>query len=289
MIFKLRPILKHRVWGGSRLPKIYNIKTTDSIGEAWILSCINNENNFVNTKKTLKDLFLENKDIVAKGWKGNFPILIKLIDAKTDLSIQVHPKAKTEFWHILNKNKSRLYMGFNKNTSSKQVKESLKDSSVCDLLNDVEVTNNCSYLIKPGTVHAIRKNTFLIEIQQSADVTYRMYDYDRIDSDGKKRPLHIKESLACLNYKKLDVKQHKTTTCLVSCPFFKVYKYKINKTKNFNATSKSFNSIVVLSGKGQIISKDKTINIKEYDSLFIPASSGKYTIKGNLSVVLTTL
>lgn len=289
MICKLQPILKHRLWGGKFLPKIFNVNTNDTIGEAWILSCIGDDNNYVGANITLLDLFKADPDMVAKGYRGAFPLLIKLIDAQDDLSIQVHPKAKTEFWHILNKEPSKLFMGLNQDCDKTKLEQTLKTGDVTKLLNNISVTNGDSYLINPGTIHAIGKKTFLIEIQQSADVTYRLYDYNRADSNGKKRDLHIDQALACINYKKLDIKNNKKKEHLISCPYFNVYKHQISDYIELNATEKSFNSITILDGSGTIEIEGKKIAFKPYETFFISAGSGKYKITGKATIILATL
>lgn len=289
MIYKLQPILKHRLWGGNLLPKIYDVKTNDTIGEAWILSCIADDNSPLENQQTLLDLFKANPNIVAEGYQGLFPLLIKLIDAQDDLSIQVHPSIKTEFWHILNKTPSKLYLGLNKNSNKDEVKQALENSQITSLLNHVDVSENDSYLINPGTIHAIGKGTFLIEIQQSADTTFRLFDFNRIEKDGKPRELHINQALNCINYNQLPIEKHEQSDHLVSCPFFNVYKYKINDKITLKATKKSFNAIVILDGKGQIKDSNQTIDFKAYDTFFIPASSGQYEVSGNATFVLVTL
>lgn len=289
MIYKLKPILKQRLWGGKFLPKIYGQNTNEKIGEAWILSCLGNDNCFVNKTETLLDLFKANPNIVAKGYSGSFPLLVKLIDAQDDLSIQVHPNIKTEFWHILNKKPSKLYMGFKQNTTKAQVQKSLMDSKVTTLLNHVDVVNGDSYLINPGTIHAIGKKTFLIEIQQSADITYRLYDFNRVDVNGKPRQLHIKEALKCINYSQLSVAKKQTTEQLVACPYFHVYKYGLKDSLEFNADNNSFQSIVILDGKGSIKSNKQKLAFKPYDTFFIPAGSGQYKLTGKGTIIRITL
>ena len=288
MIYQLSPLFTYNLWGGNKLSKIYNKKSTQ-YGEAWILSCLKDMNSPVSKSKTLKDLFLENKNIVKKGYKGDFPLLIKLIDADDDLSIQVHPNAKTEFWHVLNKNNSHLYMGFKKNTSRPQIEKILKSGDITKTLNHVLVKEGSSFLIKPGTIHAIGKHTFLIEIQRSADVTYRLYDFNRVDKHGKKRELHIAQALKVINYKKLPIKKRKPNKVLVKCPYFTVYQEMVKKSKAFTADDKSFHSLTVLSGKGMIINKKQTIKLKPFDTIFVPASEGKYLVKGNLKLIRVTL
>ena len=289
MIYKLKPILKQRLWGGNLLPQIYGFNTNDKIGEAWILSCIGQNNSQLENGKTLLDLFNENPNIVAEGFKGQFPLLIKLIDAQDDLSIQVHPSIKTEFWHILNQTPSKLYLGFNQNVNKDQVKQVLESGQITSLLNNIDVVANDSYLIEPGTIHAIGKKTFLIEIQQSADTTYRLFDFNRVDQNGKPRELHISQALDCINYNQLKIEKHQQNDHLISCPFFNVYKHKITEKMSLNATKKSFNAVVILDGNGQLKTNQQTIDFKAYDTFFIPADSGTYEVVGNATIILVTL
>lgn len=289
MIYKLQPILKHRLWGGNNLAKIYHKATDDKIGEAWILSCINDDNSPINNRQTLLTLFKRNPNIVAKGYRGAFPLLIKLIDAQDDLSIQVHPSIKTEFWHILNSLPSKLYMGLNQDSDKKQIENLLKKSQITTTLNHVDVKAGDSYLINPGTIHAIGKKTFLIEIQQSADITYRLYDFNRVDSNGKHRELHINQALECIDYKNLEINQTNNQEHLVNCPFFNVYKYQIKDKIQLNATDKSFHAIVVLNGSGKIKTNDKTLAFSQYETFFVPASTGQYEIDGQATVIHVTL
>ena len=283
MIYKLKPILKHRLWGGKLLPQIYGSKTSDTIGEAWILSCIGNDNSPLENGRTLLDLFNRNPNIVAEGFKGPFPLLIKLIDAQDDLSIQVHPSSKTEFWHILNKKPSKLYMGFNQKVDKQQVKQALTQNKITSLLNNVDVVADDSYLINPGTVHAIGKKTFLIEIQQSADTTYR------VDKNGMHRDLHISQALDCLDYNQYSLEKHGKNDHLINCPFFNVYKYKIFDKVTLNAGKNSFHAIVVLEGNGQIKTDKKSVIFKAYDTFFIPANAGEYEVSGSSTIVVVTL
>lgn len=288
MIYKLNPILTYNLWGGKKLSKIYENKS-NQYGEAWILSCLNDKNSKISKNKTLKDLFNKNKNIVRKGYKGEFPLLVKLIDANDDLSIQVHPEVKTEFWHVLNAKPSKLYMGFKKDTSKKEISNILNNGDITKSLNHIAVKKGDSYLIKPGTIHAIGKHTFLIEIQRSADVTYRLYDFNRVDKNGKKRELHIKQALDVINYKKLNIKKTKPSNLLVKCDYFTVSEYKINSSKSFIADENSFHNVVVLSGKGSIKTNKQTIKLKPYDSIFIPSNEGKYQINGKLDIINITL
>lgn len=289
MIYRLYPALSKKIWGGNKLNQIFNPSIKDKIGEAWIMSCLGANSSLTDQGVSLLDIFLKNKDIVRKGYQRDFPLLIKLIDANDDLSIQVHPEVKTEFWHILSLNPSKLYMGFKKDSSKDEVFNSLSNNTITDLLNYIDVKAGDSYLIKPGTIHAIGKGTFLIEIQRSADVTYRLYDFNRVDKDGHKRELHITDALKVIDYHKLEPKQDKNNNLLVSCPYFHVYRYYINGEKSFIATDKSFHALTIVNGNATIKSKTQTIKAPTFTTIFVPANEGEYTISGNCDVILTTL
>jgi len=296
MFYKLNPILTYNLWGGEKLSKLYG-QEEDQYGEAWILSCLNGKNSpigrgyFYKKKfKTLKDLFDENPNIVRKGYKGEFPLLIKLIDAKKDLSIQVHPKVKTEFWHVLNHKASHLYMGFKDKTSKKEVEDILRFGDITQSLNHIKVKEGDSYLINPGTIHAIGAGTFLVEIQRSADVTYRLYDFHRKDRNGKERELHIDKALKVIDYSKYRIRKGNDSGLLVKCPYFSVtrenLRYEIATNK---ATNESFHAIVVLEGQGRLKQRLNGCSLKPGDCVFIPAGSGKYKVIGKLSYVTVTL
>ena len=288
MIYELSPLFTYNLWGGRKLSKIYQNKN-NQYGEAWIMSCFKDMNSPIGKGKTLKDIFLKNKNIVKQGYKGNFPLLIKLIDAEDDLSIQVHPDSKTECWHILSSKPSKLYLGFKKDVNRKKIEKSLNEGKITKELNHIDVKKGDSFLIKPGTIHAIGKHTFLIEIQKSDDTTYRLYDFDRVDKNGKKRELHIKQALNTINYKKLNIVKKKTGSVLIKSPFFTVYSLKVNGSKTLIADKKSFHSLTVLSGHGTIKTNKQTIKLKPFTTIFVPSDEGKYSIIGKIDAILTTL
>lgn len=297
MFYKLNPILTYRLWGGNKLSKLYKQDHKKKYGEAWIMSCLNDKNSSIGRGhfykkryKTLKDLFDHNPNIVKYGYQGEFPLLIKLIDAKEDLSIQVHPSCKTEFWHVLNSRPSHLYMGFKYDTSRKYIENTLKNGDITHTLNHVKVSDGASYLINPGTIHAIGAGTFLIEIQRSADVTYRLYDYHRKDKDGKERELHIDKALNVINYKSYEIKEGNETGLLVKTPYFQVSRDDLHYEIATNrATKESFHAVVVISGEGHIKQGIHKQYIKTGDCIFIPAGAGKYKVLGKLSIITVTL
>ena len=303
MIYKLDPIFKERIWGNTEISLLYDLvpNVYAPIGEAWILSCLpKNCSKIMNSNEheTLDSVFKKNKDIVKKGFeKDDFPILIKYIDSKTPLSIQVHPSIKNEFWHILEcKPNSYIYFGFKKDMTREKVEKSIKDGTICFHLNKIHVQPGDCFYIPSGTIHAIGKDIFLAEIQQSADVTYRVFDYNRLDQNGEPRELHIKEALECINYHKTEV--HATnfhcnpnlgTHDLVKTPYFTVKRIRVRGTYRFNCDDSSFHFLTVLNGFGIVNTKTHILQAKKTDAFYVTAGHGEYSFSGKADLIFVTL
>lgn len=222
MIYKLRPITKQYIWGGRKLIDGYGKTTTDSgIAESWELSIRDDGQSTVAEGKSeglpLSQL-LTDSEFGAKCSKFSyFPTLIKLIDARENLSVQVHPSddyalknegqfGKTEMWYILDADKDAvIYLGLNKNLTKEQLKEAIANNSLIDCLNAVKVERGQRYFVPSGTLHAIGAGVTLYEVQQNSNLTYRVYDYDRRDSQGNPRQLHVDKALAVVNLNKFTV------------------------------------------------------------------------------------
>ncbi|MCR5025201.1 MAG: class I mannose-6-phosphate isomerase, partial [Lachnospiraceae bacterium] len=206
-IFKLKPACKDYLWGGERLKKEYGIEYDgDPLAEAWVLSCHPDGLSVIDSGehkgKTLSEYIGRNADKTL-----GFPVLIKLIDAKQNLSIQVHPddeyamshegqKGKTEMWYILDSAPDAfIYYGFKKEISKEEFEQRIRDNTITEVLNKVRVKKGEAYFIKAGTLHAIGAGCLIAEVQQNSNVTYRIYDYDRVGADGKRRELHIDKAL----------------------------------------------------------------------------------------------
>ncbi|MFB6343241.1 type I phosphomannose isomerase catalytic subunit [Saccharicrinis sp. FJH62] len=220
---KFDPILKERIWGGNKLKSMLgkNPDKLESIGESWELSAVKENVSLVangelkgNSLTDLIKLFkhqLVGKKVYNK-FKEDFPLLIKLIDAKDDLSVQVHPDdvlatkkhdsfGKTEMWYVLDDSKKpKLVNGFKKHTSREEVLSMLRENTFTELLNIDSVKKGDVAFIPAGRIHAICKGNLVVEIQQTSDITYRVYDYDRVDKNGKKRELHVEDGLDALDY-----------------------------------------------------------------------------------------
>lgn len=198
----LNPYFETKPWGGDYLKNIFKIDTKDKIGEAWLVSAIKNKESYLDDKTPLSTFIKNNLKILGLNSLDEFPVLIKLIDAKDDLSIQVHPddeyakfkgfkNGKYECWYILDKTKNNtLIKGF-KNISKEEFKNAILTNTLENYLNYVNIKPQDLIEIFPGTVHAILKDTFLLEVQDPCDITYRLYDYNRLP----KRELHIDDAL----------------------------------------------------------------------------------------------
>lgn len=311
-ILKLNPVFKDYLWGGTKLRDEYGFKSNlEKLAEGWMLSCHKDgENTILNgefTGKTLTDVVNAHPDFLGENGKKfeYFPILIKIIDAKNDLSVQVHPDneyamrveneyGKTECWYILDcEEDAELIYGFNRTISSEEFKEKIADNTFLEAVNKVRVKKGDLFFIEAGTLHAIGKGILLAEIQQNSNTTYRVYDYGRLGADGKPRDLHVAKAIDVTNCTpptrstnpegELVVCNGYSRQLLTKCDLFNVEKVSVDNEFIYNADEKSFVSILVTDGNGFI----DTIEIKKGDSLFIPANYGAFTVSGNLEIIIT--
>ncbi len=246
--FKFEPILKHRIWGGAKLETVLHKKKTDdkAIGESWELSGVVGEESVVvngdlagNTINDLLEVYMDELvgGKVFEKYGFMFPLLFKFIDANEKLSIQVHPTdemveeeglfGKTEMWYVIDAEEgAELVVGFNQPMSKEDYQKHLADNTLDTVLKKVKVSAGDVFYIPAGLVHSIGKGILLAEVQQTSDVTYRIYDYNRLDEDGNPRQLHVKEALETIDFEnQLDSKiQYKKiinhSTPLVSCECF---------------------------------------------------------------------
>lgn len=209
MILKLQPVFKEKVWGGNKIHNFYNYDCPNHTGEAWGISGHKNGSSTIIDGPykglSLRRLFKENKDLFGNYPSDEFPILIKIIDATDDLSIQVHPDdtyakkyenslGKTECWHILDVDPDTHIIIGHKAKSKKDFLKAMTDNLLESILNRFVIHEGDEFNINAGTIHAICKGTLLLEIQQSSDVTYRLFDYNRL-SNGQLRDLHIEKAM----------------------------------------------------------------------------------------------
>lgn len=310
---KLTPVFKEIVWGGNRLKEDYGFESDlNNIAEAWMLCAREDGDNIIANGSHKGESFTEyvksNKAVLGtKGEKyEEFPLLIKFIDAKADLSVQVHPDdeyarvhensyGKTEAWYILDCDEgAELIYGFNKELSSEEFRKSIEDNTFLNYVNKVKVKKGDVFFISAGTLHAIGSGILLAEVQQNCNTTYRVYDYNRM-VNGKPRELHVEKAIDVTDtvppVRNGDpdsapvVKGDATEQALCQCEFFKMDTVSVNGSYTFNVNDESFASILVLEGNATISGLDVIAG----DSLFIEAGFGEVLISGNTKVLISTL
>ena len=311
-ILKLKPACKDYLWGGHRLVDEYNVEYDgDILAEAWELSCHpDGPSMIVNGPYAGKSLqeYLDTVGMEALGTHcrrfREFPILTKFIDARDNLSIQVHPSngfalqnegqyGKTEMWYVLDAEEGAfLYYGFKKEITREEFARRIEQNTLLDVLNAVPVKKGDVLFIESGTLHAIGKGILIAEIQQNSNVTYRVYDYGRVGKDGKKRDLHIEKALAVTSRVPI-IKSGSEYPHVADCDYFTVDKLNLdgNLTYRMQGTvnETSFLSILILDGEGKISCKGEAVSYKKGDSFFLAAGSGDWQIEGKCDALLTTI
>jgi len=312
---KFEPILKDKIWGGTKLKSLFNkAAATDKLGESWELSGYENDesvatNGFLagNTLPELIEIYMGELigDSIFDDYGLSFPLLFKLIDANENLSIQVHPGdevaaerhnsyGKTEMWYVVNAEPgAELIIGFSENCSRDKYLDALDKGLVEDLLQKVPVKKGDVFFIPAGLVHAIGKGVVVAEIQQSSDITYRIYDYKRTDDQGNERELHTEQALDVINFEAS--KEPKTVYSplmnevipLVSCNYFTTNMLRFNKSiARQYAKIDSFVSYMCLDGDFAIeFGGEKTI-VNKGDTILIPASIDELTLIPDSEVTL---
>ncbi|MBP5251883.1 MAG: class I mannose-6-phosphate isomerase [Treponema sp.] len=303
-IIFLEQVLKETIWGGTRLGDFGCDVSGKTVGESWCVCAHPHGDNIVlGQKKKLSEFYKSNPEFFGNIDSKEFPLLTKIIDAKTDLSIQVHPDdeyafknengsiGKTECWYVLDAEpETQIVIGHN--AESKDVLASMiHEEKWSELIREVPVKKGDFFFIESGTVHAIKGGTLIFETQQPCDITYRVYDYDRL-SDGKKRPLHIKQ---CLDVIKVPFEKkepplnpsktsNKNLVQKVSCPFFTVWTLDVNGEQTVVQDQK-FMIATVVEGEGSVDS----FSIKKGMSFIIPFEYGRIIFNGNMQLVISAV
>lgn len=310
-VVKLSPCFKDYLWGGTRLRDEFGKNCSlDRIAESWELACHKDGNctvaggqydgmtleQYINTKgRQVMGTSCEHDKVL--------PLLVKLIDAKSDLSVQVHPDdeyamrtegepGKTEMWYVIDCARgAELIYGFKEKVTSEQFAKMIKDNTLLEYVNRVRVKKGDVFFIPSGTLHAIGKGILIAEIQQNSNTTYRVYDYGRVGADGKPRELHINKAIDVTNTrpaaipKMPQVEKHQGYSCtlLAQCKYFTAVKYDVSSQAELDIDHRSFAHLMVIDGQGEI---DGSAG-KKGDSFFIDASSGSVKINGRCSFILS--
>lgn len=316
---KLAPVFKDYLWGGHELERLYG-KCGDGVctAESWELCCHPQGENIVKNGRykgrRLGEILRENPQYVSPKHKPEekFPILIKFIDAMQNLSIQVHPsdetaiaglgeEGKAEMWYVIAaKPHAFLYYGLNREISKDDLERRIKDGTICEVLNKVEVHEGDVFFILPGTIHAIGEGTVIAEIQQNSNTTFRVYDYLRKDKDGNYRELHIDRAIEVIDRTPIVPSQvfDNNDVCLKNgrihrlfgCQYFNVLRIENQNGRiKFWCDHSSFHSLLVVKGSGYLEHKGKRYDFRAGDSLFIPAGFGQYYLHGINEILMSKL
>lgn len=313
---KVSYVAKSRIWGGENLCRMFGKENgSENIGETWELTVRSDEMssilNGAYAGMTLGEYIERDKSVLGTKYDGGrFPLLIKFIDAQDKLSVQVHPDddyafanendpGKTEMWYILDATEdARIVYGLADGISSEDFAVAVASGNIDSAMGYTPVKKGETYFIPSGMLHAIGEGIIIAEIQQNSDLTYRVYDYDRRDSQGNTRELHVEKSLAVVrpftedevNAIRFEAKDEADDgETLAHCRYFRVKKLGIKGERVLSASDDSFASILCISGEGDIVFDGEQYPIKAGDSYFIPASIKGYKISGDLEIIVSTL
>lgn len=305
-MYKVKPVFSEKIWGGSRLKDFGYEIPSDHTGEAWIISAYDGNTSLLDNGEELRSFYANNRDQFNNFPTDEFPLLVKILDANDNLSIQVHPNdenakrlenypfGKTECWYVLDaKEDTKIQVGLN--VSSRAEAQNLIDNSDWDsLLKFTPIKRGDLFDIKSGTVHAILKDTVIYELQQSSDITYRIYDFDRLDDQGQSRELHIDKSLEVIDY---DIKADKVVPStivedenikiqsLITNDIYSLVKWDLNgeKTLSYNKDEKHFLLLTVIAGSATINGKE----LGSYESGIITSDElSNITLIGNAEILV---
>ncbi|MDF2943036.1 MAG: mannose-6-phosphate isomerase, class [Herbinix sp.] len=305
-ILFLNPVFKTMIWGGNKLATEYGYNLpSDNTGECWAVSAHKNGDCTIKNGefegKALSWLWDNHKELFGNAAGEVFPLLVKIIDAKTDLSIQVHPDdayakanengalGKTECWYILDCDEDgEIVIGHNAK-DKEELKEMIEGNRWQELIRVCPIKKGDFFQIEPGTVHAIKKGTMILETQQNSDITYRLYDYGRLEN-GKPRELHIDKSIDVIGCPHIDKevrgKLIRSEECdieeLISCNFYSVQRISMHGEQDFEQSNKFLN-ISVINGSGVI----DGYNVIKGDHFIIPSGYGTYHLKGDMELIVS--
>jgi mannose-6-phosphate isomerase len=309
---QFEPILKERIWGGEKLKTVLNKPIVSKItGESWELSTVEGDISVVANGalkgKSLMDLINEMPNeilgaAVYSRFGKQFPLLFKYLDAREDLSIQVHPNdklakerhnsfGKTEMWYVMQADAdSRIIVGFKENSSKEEYLKHLEDKTLVSILDDVKAKAGDVFFLETGTVHAIGAGLVVAEIQQTSDITYRLYDFDRIDAQGNKRELHVDLALDAINYNKVDTQKKYTSeidnsNTVVDCPYFTTNFIPLENKIQVSKSGETFTVYMCIEGSFEIEYNGFKHTYIKGDTVLIPAAINAFVLSGKASIL----
>ena len=314
--FKMRPCFKDYLWGGTRLKREFGKgDAPEKTAESWELAALPDGASTVAEGQyaglDIETMAREDRDgFWGTDCRGDrFPLLVKLIDAKQCLSIQVHPSdltarrecgesGKAEMWYVVDcEPQAYLYLGFSRKISQEEFLRRAQDGTICDVLNRVPVSMGDVFYILPGTIHAIGAGVLIAEIQQSSNTTFRVYDYQRRDADGNLRPLHLERAAQVLSYTPIVPEECKANSTvyfpefqmseMFSCRYFRAYRIDVQDSVTMNCDGRSFQHVLCVEGEGHIVFMGTKYPLGRGDSYLLPAALGNYQIRGVCRVLLS--
>lgn len=317
MMLKFQPLLKSTLWGGDKIIPFKHLDIQqERVGESWEISGVKDNETIVSEGpymgKKLNELVAELKDkLVGREnyvrFGDEFPLLIKFIDARQDLSIQVHPtdeiahrqgkpRGKTEMWYIMDSDRdAKLYSGLKQQITPEEYRQMVENDTICDALAQYPVKEGDVFFLPAGRIHAIGTGCFLAEIQQTSDVTYRIYDFKRKDKDGNYRQLHTKEAAESINYTVLPdyhtayEPRRNDGVELVSCPYFTTAVYDIDEPMTLDYSElDSFVILIAMKGEGTLIDDEgHETSFREGETVLLPATTKDIRVSGTVKFLET--
>lgn len=314
---KFNAFLKQTIWGGNKIIPFKHLDSQlENVGESWEISGVKNHQTIVSegeyAGRALNEVVeeLKGKLIGESNYEqfGNeFPLLIKFIDARQDLSIQVHPtdeiakkqgksRGKTEMWYIMDSdNDAHLRSGLKKKITPAEYKEMVENDTILDAIADYSVKEGDCFFLPAGRIHSIGKGCFLAEIQQTSDVTYRIYDFKRKDKNGNYRELHTDLAAECINYEVLNdyrtvyTSQKNQGVSLVHCPYFHTAVYDLDEPMTLDYSElDSFVILIGVKGEGTIVDNEgNETSLRAGETILIPATTNELKVNGTVKFLET--
>ena len=315
-MYKFEPLLKQTLWGGDKIIPFKHLNTKmEQVGESWEISGVKDNETIVangpEKGKTLNQLVREQKGKLVgnenyERFGNEFPLLIKFIDARQDLSIQVHPtdevahrqgksRGKTEMWYALDSDTgAQLYNGLKQQITPEQYKAMVENDTITNALARYEVHEGDVFFIPAGRIHAIGAGCFVAEIQQTSDVTYRIYDFKRKDKNGNYRELHTKEAAESIDYTVLhnyraeyEPTQNEGVQ-LISCPYFTTAVYDLTEPMTLDYSElDSFVILIAVKGEGCLICNGEEMPFQMGDTVLFPATTNEVRVEGDVKFLET--
>ena len=315
-MYKFEPLLKQTLWGGDKIIPFKHLNTKmEQVGESWEISGVKDNETIVangpEKGKTLNQLVREQKGKLVgnenyERFGNEFPLLIKFIDARQDLSIQVHPtdevahrqgksRGKTEMWYALDSDTgAQLYNGLKQQITPEQYKAMVENDTITNALARYEVHEGDVFFIPAGRIHAIGAGCFVAEIQQTSDVTYRIYDFKRKDKNGNYRELHTKEAAESIDYTVLpnyrteyEPTQNEGVQ-LISCPYFTTAVYDLTEPMMLDYSElDSFVILIAVKGEGRLICNGEEMSFQMGDTVLFPATTNEVRVEGDVKFLET--